>query len=45
MYIIHLFVYMKCKPCDRLSACALHLAQNKREIYHNVFSLSFKESS
>ena len=44
MYIIHLCVYMRCKLCDRLSACALHLAQLVKFIIR--FSAAYiKESS
>ena len=46
MYIIHLNVCqcMRCKLCDRWSACVLHLAQNRRKIFHQVFQLILKKA-
>ena len=37
-------VCMRCKLCDRWSACALHLAQNRRKIFHKVFQLIVKKA-
>ena len=37
-------VCMRCKLCDRWSACALYLAQNRHKICHKVFQLILKKA-